>query len=124
MRFFLLSMEDQIRTEFLNNNFTLEDDETAEKCASLCMSFGMEPEMFVSKWELFYLNQQLDGVQVLKANLDSFKQFLERDKIESFRKRQTGLHYYTRDDVDMKNTCQLLPLRRGQHQDLMSTRWS
>lgn len=37
----------------------------------------------------------------MKANLDSFKQFLERDKIESFRKRQTGLHYYTRDDVDM-----------------------
>jgi hypothetical protein len=25
-------MEDQIREEFLSNNFTLEDEETAEKC--------------------------------------------------------------------------------------------
>lgn len=28
-------MEDQIRQEFLSNNFTLEDDETAEKCTRL-----------------------------------------------------------------------------------------
>ncbi|KAG0570128.1 hypothetical protein KC19_6G140800 [Ceratodon purpureus] len=94
-------MEDQIRQEFLSNNFTLEDDDTAEKCAAMCSSLGMEPEEFVSKWELFYLNLQMDGVKVLKADLDGFKQFLEKERREFFRKKQTGLHFYTKDDVDM-----------------------
>jgi hypothetical protein len=42
----------------------------------------------------------MDG-QVLKVDLDSFKQFLEKEKREQFRKKQTGLHFYTKDDVDM-----------------------
>lgn len=43
----------------------------------------------------------MDGVKVLKADLDGFKQFLEKERREFFRKKQTGLHFYTKDDVDM-----------------------
>lgn len=43
----------------------------------------------------------MDGVQVLKADLDGFKQFLEKERLEFFRKKQSGFHFYTKDDVDM-----------------------
>jgi len=43
----------------------------------------------------------MDGDQVLKAGLDGFKQFLEKERLEFFRKKQTGFHFYTKDDVDM-----------------------
>ena len=43
----------------------------------------------------------MDGVKVLKADLDGFKQFLEKEIRESFRKKKTGLHFYSKDDVDM-----------------------
>lgn len=45
--------------------------------------------------------RQMDGVKVLKEDLDGFKQFLEQERREFFRKKQTGLHFYTKDDVDM-----------------------
>ena len=43
----------------------------------------------------------MDGDTVLRADLDGFKDFLEKERREFFRKKQTGLHFYTKDDVDM-----------------------
>jgi hypothetical protein len=43
----------------------------------------------------------MDGGRVLNTHLASFRQFLERERRESFRKKQAGLHFYTEDDIDM-----------------------
>jgi hypothetical protein len=45
--------------------------------------------------------RQMDGGRVLNSHLASFRQFLERERRESFRKKQTGLHFYTEEDIDM-----------------------
>ncbi|KAH8964673.1 hypothetical protein BDL97_04G079200 [Sphagnum fallax] len=94
-------MEEQLCQEFATNNFVVENDEAAQQCASMCITFGLKPGELVSSWELFYLNRQMDGGRVLNSHLASFRQFLERERRESFRKKQTGLHFYTEEDIDM-----------------------
>ncbi|CAM6127178.1 unnamed protein product [Calypogeia fissa] len=96
-------MEAALREEFSRNDFTLEDDAVAQHCTSLCVTFGKKPADFVSSWEVFYMNRQLDGGQVSNSRMNGFKQFLEEEQKEAFvlKQKKTGFHTYTSNHLDL-----------------------
>lgn len=94
-------MEQELIKEFAANNFILDDQEVAKQCASLCASVDLDPVEFVSNWELFYLNSRLEGGRVLGSQLDNFRQFIQNEQREAFRRKQSDFHFYSKDDVDM-----------------------
>ncbi|XP_057845703.2 uncharacterized protein LOC131055078 [Cryptomeria japonica] len=95
-------MDQQIKTEFTQNGFALEDEEdTLQKCLTFCINFGLKPSELVSSWEVYYLNMQLDGCKVLSSHLDGFRQHLQNEQKQSLQKQDTDLHFYSSNDIDM-----------------------
>lgn len=95
-------MDQQIKAEFAQNGFALEDEEDIlQKCTTFCINFGMKPSDLVSSWELYYLNMQLDGSKVLTSHMDGFRQHLQNEQKEAFLKQETDLHFYSSNDIDM-----------------------
>lgn len=94
-------MEQELVDEFAANNFILDDQEVVKQCASLCASFDLNPAELVSNWEIFYLNSRLDGGRVLGSQLDHFRQFIQKEQRDAFRRKQSDFHFYSKDDVDM-----------------------
>ncbi|KAI5069353.1 hypothetical protein GOP47_0015654 [Adiantum capillus-veneris] len=105
-------MEQELVDEFAANSFVLEDQEVTKQCTSLCASFALKPAELVSYWELFYLNSRLEGGRVLGSQLDYFRQFIQKEQREAFRRKQTDFHFYSQDDVDM-----LLASETGEDED-------
>jgi DNA polymerase alpha subunit B len=95
-------MDQQIKAEFTQNGFALEDEEDIlQKCTTFCINFGVKPSELVSSWELYYLNMQLDGSKVQSSHMDGFRQHLQNEQKESFLKQETDLHFYSSNDIDM-----------------------
>ncbi|MCO5578485.1 hypothetical protein L7F22_032327 [Adiantum nelumboides] len=93
--------------EFAANGFVPEDHDVTKQCASLCASLDLKPAELVSFWELFYLNSRLDGGRVLGSQLDSFRQYIQREQREAFQRKQTDFHFYSKNDVDMLLNAEL-----------------
>jgi hypothetical protein len=43
----------------------------------------------------------LEGGRVSSNHLDNFRQFMENEQREAFRRKRTDFHIYSKDDVDM-----------------------
>ncbi|KAG9446635.1 hypothetical protein H6P81_012763 [Aristolochia fimbriata] len=95
-------MESEIKAEFENNGFSLEDEEEIlSKCLTFCINYKLSASDLVSSWEIYYLNRHLNGSVVKKVHMDGFLSHLQKEQLESIMKEEPNLHFYSSNDVDM-----------------------
>ncbi|KAL4193658.1 hypothetical protein AMTRI_Chr06g177850 [Amborella trichopoda] len=95
-------MEQEIKSEFIENNFSLEDeDEILNKCVAFCINYKLSPSDLVSSWVVYYLNMQLDGSKVQNAHVDGFLHHLQNKQKHNILKEESNVHMYSSNDVNM-----------------------
>ncbi|KAK4763658.1 hypothetical protein SAY87_013096 [Trapa incisa] len=95
-------MEEEIKAEFSNSGFSLDEEEVIlRKCLTFCINYSLSPSDLVSSWEVYYLNRQLNESTVHDAEMDGFLLHLQNAVKESIINEEPDLHVYSSKDVDM-----------------------
>ncbi|KAF9604529.1 hypothetical protein IFM89_007650 [Coptis chinensis] len=95
-------MEQEIKAEFENSGFTLDQEEDIlKKCLTFCINYKLSASDLVSSWEVYCLNRQLNGSVVQNGHMDGFLLRLQNEQKESLIKEEAHPHIYSSNDVDM-----------------------
>ncbi|GAA0154934.1 DNA-directed DNA polymerase [Lithospermum erythrorhizon] len=90
-------MEQQIKSEFNNNGFLLQDEQQIlNKCLTMCVQYKLSPTDLVSSWDAFSLNRGLEST-VHSGYIDAFLQQLQNEQKDVLEKKEPGLHLYSHD---------------------------